>query len=77
LIIVTAGGSGLTALLTGGPTRRDQGYAVLRELVVVLYYYSEIGLTQELEWTAIPGRWDPSVPLTASSRSISGGVGGF
>lgn len=59
-----------------GPQRRDQGYAVLRELVLILYYYSEIGLTQELEYAALPGRWDPSVPLTPTSRA-RGGFGNY
>ena len=77
LVITRQAGNGLQALLTGGPQRQDQGYAILRELIVVLYYNSQIALTQELEWTAIPGRWDPSVPLTADSRSISNGISLF
>jgi len=75
LVVTASAGSGLMALLAGGPTRRDQGYANLRELIVTLYYYSEIGLTQELQWNAIPGRWDPSVPLTPNSHAISNGIG--
>ncbi len=56
-----------------GPLRRDPGYSILRELTLVLYYYSEVGLTQELAYAPIPGRWDPSVPLTPTTR----GNGGF
>lgn len=74
LVVTAPAGSGIAALISG-PRRRDQGYSVTRELVLVLYYYSEIGLTQELQWTPIPGRWDPSVPLTPTSRAISNGVG--
>lgn len=59
-----------------GPERRDPGYTIIRELVLVLYYYSEVGLTDELEYAALPGRWDPSVALTPESRA-KGGFGNF
>lgn len=76
-LVVTAAPAGDLVAQMAGPKRADQGYASLRELVITLYYYSEIALTQELEWVQIPGRWDPSVPLTANSHATSSGISSF
>jgi len=39
-------------------------FATLKEWTLVGYYTSEIGATQELQWLAVPGRYDGDVPLT-------------
>ncbi len=38
-------------------------FATLKEWTLVGYYTSEIGATQELQWLAAPGRYDPDLPL--------------
>lgn len=59
-----------------GPSHADPGYSKLKELIVVLYYYSEIGLTKELTYEHAPGEWQPSIPLTPETRA-AGGFGLF
>lgn len=41
----------------------------LKELTLAGYYTSEIGATQELQWIAMPGRYDGDVPLTEVGRA--------
>jgi gluconate 2-dehydrogenase gamma chain len=59
-----------------GPPVADAAYAKLKELIVVLYYYSEPALTTELSYVHNPGRWQPSIPVTADTRPV-GGLGLF
>jgi hypothetical protein len=59
---------GLAGLMGGGAT----GYAKLKELIVVLYYYSEPALTKELVYEHVPGKWEPSVPVTPATRAQGG-----
>jgi hypothetical protein len=56
------------------PRFADAGYGKLKELVVVLFYYSEAALTHDLAYEHAPGAWQPSIPITAATRP-SGGVG--
>ncbi|MCS6947343.1 MAG: gluconate 2-dehydrogenase subunit 3 family protein [Steroidobacteraceae bacterium] len=51
-----------------GPRVRDAGYAKLKELIVVLFYLSEVALTRELRYEHAPGPWQPSLPLTPDYR---------
>ncbi|MEM1118395.1 MAG: gluconate 2-dehydrogenase subunit 3 family protein, partial [Bacteroidota bacterium] len=44
-------------------------YRQLKELTVAGYYTSEVGATQELQWLAVPGRYDADVPLSAVGRA--------
>lgn len=46
----------------------DNGYHRLKELVAVLYYSSEIGLTKELVYVHVPGKWEPSIKVTPATR---------
>lgn len=46
----------------------DNGYARLKELVAVLYYSSEVGLTRELTYEHVPGGWTASVKVTPQTR---------
>lgn len=54
------------------PRAVDPGYQRLKELIVVLYYISEPALTQELTYEHAPGEWQPSIPLTPSTRASGG-----
>lgn len=60
----------------GPPPASDPNYQRLKELVLTLYYLSQPALTQELAYTHVPGRWDPSVPVTSATRP-QGGPGMF
>ena len=53
------------ALLAAG----DRGYGDLKRLMLTGYYFSEPGATVELRYELIPGVWEPSVPITADTRS--------
>lgn len=46
----------------------DNGYLKLKELVIALYYSSEIAMTQELVYEHTPGAWQPSIPTTPTTR---------
>ena len=48
--------------------RRDPGYLRLKDLVLVTYYLSEPGATQELRYEPVPGVWEASVPLGPDRR---------
>lgn len=67
--------SGMAAMMAG-PAVANPGYSKLKELIVLLYYYSEIGLTTELVYEHAPGGWTPSVKVTSQTRP-SGGLGMF
>ena len=71
----TDGLNGLAALL-GDPSVADRGYAKLKELIVILYYYSEEALTTELAYEQVPGDWTPSIKVTPETRA-TGGAGPF
>lgn len=67
--------TGMAALMAP-PSVVDPGYAKLKELVVLLYYYSEEALTTELVYEHSPGGWTPSVKVTPETRG-TGGLGMF
>jgi gluconate 2-dehydrogenase gamma chain len=46
----------------------DNGYQRLKELIVRLYYVSEIGMTLELVYEHVPGAWVPSLEITPGMR---------
>jgi gluconate 2-dehydrogenase gamma chain len=50
----------------------DRGYARLRDLIVSLYYLSEVGSTVELRYEHSPGAWEPSLRVTADTRNYGG-----
>lgn len=54
----------------------DPGYALLKNLVSMLYYMSETGSTVELRYEHVPRSWDPSLPVTPETRT-QGGAGLF
>lgn len=55
-----------------GPRVASPGYAKLKELIVILYYFSEPALTQELVYEHAPGQWRPSLPITPETRAFGG-----
>jgi hypothetical protein len=44
-------------------------YSILKNLVLRLYYFSEIGATQELRYEHVPGTWEPAVKITPETRT--------
>lgn len=54
----------------------DSGYLKAKELVVSLYYSSEIAMTQELIYEHVPGTWEPSIKVTENTRPWAS-AGGF
>ena len=40
----------------------------LKELVLVLFYASEAGLTSDLSYEHVPGKWQPSIKVTPETR---------
>jgi len=49
----------------------DNGYQLIKELVVALYYVSEIGMTQEQVYEHVPGKWVPSLKITGGVRPFA------
>ena len=50
-------------------TAHDQVYAKFKELVLTLYYFSEIGATKELRYELIPGKWEPGIEVKSDTRA--------
>lgn len=48
---------------------KDATYTRFKELVLSLYYLSEVGATQELRYEAVPGIWEPAVKITPKTRA--------
>ncbi len=46
-------------------------WRAVKKLVLTGYYTSEAGGSQELAYAAVPGRWDPAVPVTPGMRAYS------
>lgn len=44
-------------------------FALIKEWTITGYYTSEAGATQELQWVALPGRYDADVPLSEVGRT--------
>jgi hypothetical protein len=66
---------GLAAMM-GGPSYADAGYGKLKDLIVTLYYTSEIAMTQEVIYEHVPGPFVPSLKITPQTRPFAG-VGGL
>lgn len=61
----------LTALDEDGE-KQNLVFGTIKMLIVSLYYMSEPGSTVELRYDHVPGRWDPSLPVTAETRTQGG-----
>ena len=46
----------------------DNGYYLFKDLVIALYYFSEVGTANELAYVHVPGAFKPSIKLTPQSR---------
>ena len=51
--------------------RQDLAYAKFKYLVLVGYYHSEIGATQELRYELVPGAWRACVPFSEIGRATA------
>jgi hypothetical protein len=50
-------------------SREDPGYRGFKWLVLLGYYHSEAGATQELRYELVPGAWRSCLPLTEVGRA--------
>jgi gluconate 2-dehydrogenase gamma chain len=51
------------------PPKDQKPYPAFKNLVLRLYYVSEVGATQELNYEHVPGAWEPVVKLTSETRT--------
>lgn len=49
--------------------RQDPGYGKFKWLLLVGYYQSEVGATQELRYELVPGAWRACLPLAEVGRA--------
>jgi len=49
--------------------RQDRDWRQFKSLVLVGYYHSEIGATQELRYELVPGAWRSCLPLSEVGRA--------
>jgi hypothetical protein len=59
----------LTAFDAAAYAAQDPAYRRFKELILLGYYLSEPGATQELRYEQIPGKWRSDVPLAEFGRS--------
>ncbi len=57
----------VTALRQADESTRDHFFYRMKYLTLYGYYTSEVGVTQELEYAIIPGRYDACAPLERQS----------
>jgi Gluconate 2-dehydrogenase subunit 3 len=50
---------------------RNSVWARMKSLILIGYYTSEVGATQELHYQLVPGRYDPDVPVRPGDRASS------
>ncbi len=63
--------------MIAGPPVANPGYLKLKELVIALYYTSEIAMTQEQIYEHVPGKFVPSLKVTPATRPFAGLGGPF
>jgi gluconate 2-dehydrogenase gamma chain len=66
--------TGLAAMVGGTPVA-NPGYVKVKDLIIALYYNSEIAMTKELVYEHVPGKFVPSFNVTPQTRPFAG-VGG-
>ena len=59
----------LTAVDQAGFATRGSLWPRIKSLVLMGYYTSDVGCTQELYYQLVPGRFDPDVPLKPGDRA--------
>ena len=50
---------------------RGSYWARLKKVLIIGYYTSEIGGSQELRYELTPGKYEPDLPVTAETRALS------
>lgn len=68
--------TGMAAMIAGAPTA-NPAYIKLKELIINLYYNSEIAATKELVFEAVPGKFISSLKVTPETRPFAGLGGPF
>jgi len=53
------------------PAAAAHPWRKLKALILTGYYTSQAGGAQELHYSAVPGRFDPAVPVTPETRGLS------
>jgi gluconate 2-dehydrogenase gamma chain len=64
------------AAMVAGPPVANPGFLRIKDLVIALYYSSEVALTKELIYEHVPGPFVPSMKVTPETRPFAG-VGGL
>jgi gluconate 2-dehydrogenase gamma chain len=59
----------MRAVDEGSFARQDAAWSNFKSLVLVGYYHSEIGATQELRYELVPGAWRSCLPLAEVGRA--------
>lgn len=59
----------ITDFDTQSMARKDPAYRKFKHLVLIGYYQSEVGATQELRFELVPGAWRSCVPLSEIGRA--------
>jgi len=65
------------AKLLAGPPLANPAYVRLKDLIINLYYSSEIAMTKEIVYEHVPGKYVPSIKVTPSTRPFAGLGGPF
>ncbi|MBU6268658.1 MAG: gluconate 2-dehydrogenase subunit 3 family protein [Sphingomonadales bacterium] len=66
----------LMAMMAGPPVM-NPAWVKLKDLVITLYYSSEIAMTKEIIYEHVPGKWVPSLKITPGMRPSAGNGGPF
>lgn len=53
------------------PGARENGWRLIKGLILLGYYTSEEGAANELRYELTPGRWEPDMPLKRGDRAWS------
>jgi hypothetical protein len=53
------------------PNQTQIAWRKIKGLLLIGYYTSEVGGSQELAYELVPGRFDPDVPVTSATRAYS------
>lgn len=58
--------------MMAGPPVMNPGWLRLKELVINLYYNTEVAMTRELVYEHVPGKFVPSLKVTPETRPFAG-----
>ncbi len=65
------------AAMMGGAPKMNPNYVRLKELIINLYYNTEVAMTKELIFEPVPGKYVPSMKVTPQTRPFAGLGGPF